>query len=54
LRAWAGSASRHVPNAKVQKNFTNPPSRIIKSKDGFVRAYNAQAVVDAEAQIIVE
>src|SRR4029077_17726892 len=28
-------------------------SRIMKSKEGFVQAYNAQAAVDAEAQIIV-
>jgi hypothetical protein len=32
---------------------TDPDSRIMKSKDGFVQAYNAQAAVDAEAQIIV-
>jgi transposase len=42
-----------VPDAKAQKNFTDPESRIMKSKDGFVQAYNAQAAVDAEAQIIV-
>ena len=41
------------PDAKAQKNFTDPESRIMKSKDGFVQAYNAQVVVDAEAQIIV-
>src|SRR6266571_2888321 len=41
------------PDAKAQKNFTDPQSRIMKSKDGFVQAYNAQAAVDAEAQIIV-
>src|SRR5437016_4445430 len=41
------------PEAKAQKNFTDPDSRIMKSKDGFVQAYNAQAAVDAEAQIIV-
>src|SRR6266851_1059677 len=41
------------PDAKAQKNFTDPASRIMKSKDGFVQAYNAQAAVDAEAQIIV-
>jgi hypothetical protein len=40
-------------NAKAQKNFTDPDSRIMKSKDGFVQAYNAQAAVDGEAQIIV-
>ena len=42
-----------VPDAKAQKNFTDPESRIMKSKDGFVQAYNAQIAVDAEAQIIV-
>jgi transposase len=41
------------PDGKAQKNFTDPESRIMKSKDGFVQAYNAQAAVDAEAQIIV-
>jgi transposase len=41
------------PDAKAQKNFTDPESRIMKSKDGYVQAYNAQAAVDAEAQIIV-
>src|SRR3989449_2467849 len=41
------------PDAKAQKNFTDPESRIMKSKDGFVQAYNAQAAVDAGAQIIV-
>jgi transposase len=41
------------PAPKAQKNFTDPESRIMKSKDGFVQAYNAQAAVDAEAQIIV-
>jgi transposase len=41
------------PNPKSQRNFTDPESRIMKSKDGFVQAYNAQAAVDAGAQIIV-
>ena len=41
------------PNGKVQKNFTDPESRIMKGKDGFVQGYNAQAAVDGEAQIIV-
>jgi len=42
-----------APDAKVQKNFTDPESRIMKSKDGFVQAYNVQAAVDATAQVIV-
>jgi transposase len=41
------------PARKAQMNFTDPESRIMKSKDGFVQAFNAQAAVDAEAQIIV-
>src|SRR6266853_1774400 len=31
------------PDPKSQRNFTDPESRIMKSKDGFVQAYNAQA-----------
>jgi transposase len=42
-----------APDPKAQKNFTDPESRIMKSKDGFVQAYNAQIAVDSEAQIIV-
>lgn len=41
------------PDLKAQRNFTDSESRIMKSKDGFVQAYNAQAAVDAQAQIIV-
>ncbi len=43
------------PEPKAQRNFTDPDSRIMK--DGatkeFVQAYNAQAVVDSHAQVIV-
>lgn len=42
-----------TPEPKAQKNFTDPESRIMKSKDGFVQAYNAQIAVDSAAQIIV-
>jgi IS5 family transposase len=42
-----------VPEAKAQRNFTDPESRIMKTKDGFIQGYNAQAAVDAEHQIIV-
>ena len=42
-----------TPDPKAQKNFTDPESRIMKSKDGFVQAYNAQIAVDSAAQIIV-
>jgi hypothetical protein len=42
-----------MPDPKAQKNFTDPESRIMKSKDGFVQAYNAQIAVDSTAQVIV-
>ena len=42
-----------VPGDKAQRNFTDPESRILKTKDGFIQGYNAQAAVDAEHQIIV-
>jgi transposase len=41
------------PEGKAQRNFTDPESRILKTKDGYIQGYNAQAAVDAEAQIIV-
>lgn len=41
------------PPAKAQRNFTDPESRIMKTADGFQQAYNCQAAVDAESQVIV-
>ena len=38
---------------RAQTNFTDPESRIMMSPDGFQQCYNAQAVVDAESQVIV-
>ena len=43
-----------TPQGKDQYNFTDPESRIMKNSDkAFVQAYNCQAAVDAEHQIIV-
>lgn len=42
-----------TPDAKAQRNFTDPHSRIMVRDGAIVQAYNAQAAVDAEAQIIV-
>jgi transposase len=39
--------------AKAQRNFTDPESRIMPTKNGFEQCYNAQAGVDAKAQVIV-
>jgi transposase len=43
------------PEAKAQRNFTDPESRIMKDSatGSFEQSYNAQIAVDAEAQIIV-
>lgn len=41
------------PDGKTQRNFTDPQSRILKTKDGYIQGYNAQAAVDGTAQIIV-
>jgi len=42
-----------APPDKAQRNFTDPESRIMKTPNGFEQAYNAQAVVDADSQVIV-
>jgi transposase len=41
------------PGGKAQRNFTDPESRILKTKDGYIQGYNAQAAVDGDHQIIV-
>jgi len=40
------------PDTKMQYNFTDPESRIMKGPHGFVQAYNVQVAVD-EFQLIV-
>jgi transposase len=42
-----------TPDAKAQRNFTDPESRMMYSHGRFEQAYNCQAAVDAESQIIV-
>lgn len=41
------------PEKKAQRNFTDPDSRIMHTRGGFVQAYNAQLAVDSAHQIIV-
>ena len=52
-RGRKGQPPSGVPEDNAQRNFTDPESRIMKTKDGFIQGYNAQAAVDAEHQIIV-
>jgi len=42
-----------TPKPNAQRNFTDPDSRIMKGRDGFVQAYNAQIAVDRRRQIIL-
>jgi transposase len=41
------------PEAKMQYNFTDPESRIMKGADSFVQAYNVQIAVEPDFQLIV-
>lgn len=42
-----------VPGPKEQSNFTDPDSRIMKTKRGWVQGYNAQVVVEEASGVIV-
>jgi hypothetical protein len=42
-----------TPSEKAQRNFTDPESKLMMTKDGFVQGYNAQVAVDASSQVIV-
>lgn len=41
------------PPDRAQRNFTDPDSRILPTRDGFVQGYNGHIAVDAAHQIIV-
>ena len=41
------------PRPEAERNFTDPDSRIMIGRDGFIQAYNAQAAVDRNRQIIL-
>jgi hypothetical protein len=47
------AAAKTEPDDKAQRNFTDPESRILKTRDGFIQGYNGQAAVDGAHQIIV-
>lgn len=42
-----------MPPDRAPRHFTDPDSRIMKARDGFIHGYTAQAAVDAEYQVIV-
>ena len=41
------------PPARAQRNFTDPDSRVMKTRNGFIQGYNGQLAVDRGHQIIV-
>lgn len=48
------AAGRAVVKPTAQRNFTDPDSRIMKTAAGsFAQCFNAQAVVDADHQVII-
>src|SRR4051794_4947740 len=53
---WQGRALRGEdggPPDRAQRNFTDPDSRILPTRNGFVQGYNGQIAVDAAHQVIV-
>ena len=48
------AATTATPEAKAQRNFTDPDARIMKTSDGsFHYCYNTQTVADGASQVIV-
>ena len=41
------------PDEQLKANTTDPESRIMKTRKGYVQGYNGQAMVEADSQIIV-
>ena len=42
-----------TPPDGAKRNLTDPDSRMLKTSQGYVQGYNAQAAVDADSQVIV-
>src|SRR5262249_14230127 len=41
------------PADKAQRNFTDPESKIQKTRDGFIQGYTVQIAVDEQCQVIL-
>jgi transposase len=55
-RRRGGRKPKHppgTPKPSAQRNFTDPESRIMKGRDGFIQGWNAQIAVDGAGQIIL-
>ena len=53
VRGRVPAALDGVPQDKAQSNFTDAQSQLMKTRNGYEQAYNAQAAVDAGDQVIV-
>ena len=42
-----------IPRKKGQLNFTDPESRIMMSKEGYIQGWNAQVAVDTEGSMLI-
>ncbi len=47
------AVAQAVPGPKEQSNFTDPESRILKTKAGWAQGYNAQVLVEEASGVIV-
>ncbi len=45
-------AAEGGPPEGAQRNFTDPDSRLLKTRDGFIQGYNGQLAVDGHRQVI--
>src|SRR5262249_59830664 len=52
-RRWPRPRQPPSPAPGEQRNFTDPASRIMPSKAGWIQGYNAQVVVEAASGVIV-
>jgi len=52
-RAAGKDPDQARPPEKAQRNFTDPESKIQKTRDGYIQGYNAQVAVEESHQIIV-
>lgn len=48
-----GSGRTPKPLEERQRNFTDPDSRVMRTKQSFEQSYNCQIAVDADSQVIV-
>ena len=53
LRGRKPNAPETMADDKKKANITDPDSRIMKTRSGFIQGYNGQVVVDCDSQIIV-